>query len=403
MTRRSKVALMAAFAVDNYGSGLFLPLVLLYATRVVGLSVQTVGAVVSAAGILGFAVPPIAGRLSHRLGPKTAVVTAQILQGLGAFLYLVASDAATVFAAAALMGVGIQFFYCSLSLLIADATSGAKERSFARVGQVRAAAFGLGNLSAALVLTADTTLAMRLLVAADAVTFLVAALVLVLAVEVERVDHGGVAATGSLTVFRDRRYLVLMAATFLVALTMDVAPSGLPVFIVEVLKGPTWLASAVIAAGTVLSSVAGVRVVDALRVWRRTRSLQVASLLYAAWGGLVIPMIWLPAGWLVPYAFLGWLLIVAANKVFYPIVGALSEALPPRAARAGYMATFQYSFTLAQVVAPAVVALFAVAAWLPWLVVALGSLVAVLVLEWLRSSMPPVLDRAAATVSSGVA
>ena len=61
-----------------------------------------------------------------------------------------------------------------------------------------------------------------------------------------------------------------------------------------------------------------------------------------------------------PVAWAVWVLIVAGNKVFYPVAGALSEALPPRESRATYMATYQYAFTAAQVVAPAVVALFAV-------------------------------------------
>ena len=49
---RSQAALLLALAVDNVGSGLFLPLGLVYATRVVGLSVGTAGiALVVSAGI----------------------------------------------------------------------------------------------------------------------------------------------------------------------------------------------------------------------------------------------------------------------------------------------------------------------------------------------------------------
>lgn len=104
-------------------------------------------------------------------------------------------------------------------------------------------------------------------------------------------------------------------------------------------------------------------------------------------------MLWVPARWLVPYAFASWVVMVAGAKVFFPVSGALSEGLPPRGARAAYMATYQYAFTAAQVLAPAVVGLFSVAAWLPWAVVAACSLTGVRVLRWLSGAIPPAVDR----------
>ncbi len=82
---RSRFALVAGLAIDNFGSGLFLPLALVYATRAVGLDVDVAGAVVAGATMLGLAVPPLAGRLTHRFGPRLVVVGAQLLQGAGAF------------------------------------------------------------------------------------------------------------------------------------------------------------------------------------------------------------------------------------------------------------------------------------------------------------------------------
>ncbi len=155
---RSRVGLLAALAIDNFGSGLFLPLALVYATRVVGLEVQTAGAVVAVATMLGFAVPPLAGRLTHRFGPRAVVVLAQLLQGAGAAGYVVAADAVGVFLSSGLLAVGTQMFYCSVFVLIADvSTNVAKERPFALVAMVRSAAFGLGTLAAALALVGRAT------------------------------------------------------------------------------------------------------------------------------------------------------------------------------------------------------------------------------------------------------
>ncbi len=400
---RSRFALVAGLAIDNYGSGLFLPLALVYATRVVGLEVETAGALVALATMLGFVVPPVAGRLTYRFGPRLVVVLAQLLQGAGALGYVFADGAVGVFVAAALLAVGTTMFYCSVFVLIADAsTNQRKERPFALVAMVRSAAFGLGALSAAVVLTWESDTALRWLVGLDVVTFVAAALLLAVFVVTEPVGHRPVLAAGLLTVLHDKRYLALIASTCLVGgLAVDFALVAIPVFILEVLDGPAWLPGALLASGTVLSSVFGVRVVDALRGYTRTTSLQIGAWIYVAWGLLTMVMIWLPAGWLVPYAFATWIIMVAGTKVFFPVSGALSEALPPRDGREGYMATYQYAFTTAQVLAPAAVALFAVAAWLPWAAVAASSLAGVLVLRWLGGAIPTAVDHPNAAVAIG--
>lgn len=60
---RSRLALLTALGVDNVGSGLFLPVVLLYVTRVVGLPLAVAGTVVALGTLAGLAVPPVVGRL----------------------------------------------------------------------------------------------------------------------------------------------------------------------------------------------------------------------------------------------------------------------------------------------------------------------------------------------------
>jgi MFS family permease len=396
---RSRIALITALAIDNYGSGLFLPLALLYAVRVVGLGVDTAGIVVATATLLGFAIPPLAGRLTHRFGPRLVVVAAQLLQAAGALAYLVASGAVGVFVAAGLMAMGTQLFYCSVFVLVADvSTNHAKERPFALVAMVRAGSFGLGTLTGALALTWDSDTALKILAAADATTFVVAAFLLAGFVATDPVDHQATRAVGPLTVLRDRRYLALMASVCLIDLA-DFALVGVPIFIIEFADGPTWLPGALLAVGTALVSLGGVRVVDALRGYRRTRSLQSSAAVYAAWAVLTMAMLWIPAGWLVPYAFATWVLRVAGSMGFFPIAGALSEALPPPQWRAGYMATYQYAFTTAQVLAPTVVALFVVAAWLPWAVLAAAALVAVAILDWLGRTIPGAANRAAPSLT----
>src|SRR5260370_10898347 len=98
--RRNRVALLTALGVDNVGSGLFLPVALLSVTRVMGRPLATAGTVVAAGTMAGLAVPPVAGRLVDRVGPRLTVISGQSLQALGAAAYLVARDAAVVAVAA---------------------------------------------------------------------------------------------------------------------------------------------------------------------------------------------------------------------------------------------------------------------------------------------------------------
>ena len=101
---RNRIALLTALGVDNFGSGLFLPVVLLYVTRVVGLPLAVAGAVVAVGTAAGLAVPPVAGRLVDRAGPRRVVIAAELMQALGAVTYLAA---------------GQQAFYSALFALIA--------------------------------------------------------------------------------------------------------------------------------------------------------------------------------------------------------------------------------------------------------------------------------------------
>jgi len=87
---RNRTALLAALGTDNFGSGLFLPVVLLYVTRVIGLPLATAGTVVSLGTIAGLAAPPLAGRLVDTVGPRPVVICAQVLQAAAAVLYLAA-------------------------------------------------------------------------------------------------------------------------------------------------------------------------------------------------------------------------------------------------------------------------------------------------------------------------
>jgi MFS family permease len=411
--------MLVALGVDNFGSGLFLPLALVYVTRAVGLPLGTAGALVSLGTLLGLIAPAIAGRLVDRLGPKPVIIAAQLLQALGAFAYLLAHSAPVVLLAAAFLAAGQQTFYSSLYALISDvAGSGPRERPFAIAGMVRSACFGFGGLVVAGVLTAAGPVALRIAVAADAASFIACSLLLALFVRLpprvpsclpgrslrrrpgrllhrpegalpgRQADRHAAREAARRQVLTDVPFLALIATTGLAVIAVDFFLAGTPVYILELLHARPWLPGTILAVETALTSTSGTLVLHATSRLGRLRAMQLGAALYALWclatlAALVVPTALVPAELL-----LTTVILAAANLVFGPRAAALAEAAAPPEVRGRYLAAFQYAFTVAGVVAPAVVALFTVAVWLPWALVASTAGAAVVGLGVLAGHLP---------------
>jgi MFS family permease len=389
---RSRTALLAALGVDNAGSGLFLPVALLYVTRDVGLPLAAAGTVVALGTVAGLAVPPAAGHLGDRIGPRRVVVGAELLQALGAVTYLAARGAVGVAAAAVLLAAGQQLFYSSLFALISDvAGDGPKDRPFAVAAMVRSACFGLGGLAAAGLLSVAGPGAYRIAVAVDAVSFAVCALVLALLVRTPVPPRPSAAATGAgVRLWSDRPFLALIVITGLVALPPDLFLSGISVYLLEDLRAPPWLPGAVLALATGLISAGGTAAVRVTRRMRRTTTMALGAALYGTWSAAALAALAVPSGWRPAEMLAATVIMAVGGLLFQSRVNALAAAAAPAAARGRYLAAFQYAFTVPGVLAPAVVALFPVAVWLPWLLVGAAAGLAVLGLRVLAGHLPAV-------------
>ncbi|WP_028926251.1 MFS transporter [Pseudonocardia acaciae] len=388
--RKSWIALLVALGIDNFGSGLFLPLTLVFVTRVVGLPLAVAGTAVTVGTVAGLAAPPLAGRLVDRLGARAVVVIAQLLQAGGAAAYLAADGVALVVTAAVLFASGQQAFYSALFALIADvAGDGPKDRAFTVANMVRGATFGFGALVVAGLLTGAGPVGYRVAIGVDAVSFLVAAALLAFWLRVPPpVPPRPSAAAPVRGVLRDRPYLGLIAITTMFALASDFFLVGVPVYALEILHAPPWLPGAILALLTVITSTAGTVVLRATGRLSRPAAIGLAAAIVAVWCAASAAALLLPAGVRPPYLVACTLIVAAATLVSSGRANALAEAAAPREARGRYLAAFQYAFTVAGVIAPGVVALFSVAAWLPWLLVAAAALLSAGLLRWVAPRLP---------------
>jgi MFS family permease len=387
--RRSRIALLTALGIDNFGSGLFLPVALLYVTRVVGLPLGTAGTVVALGTVAGLAVPPVAGRLVDRTGPWLVVICAELLQALGVAAYLTARGAIVVAVAAVLLAAGQQLFYSSLFALIADvAGAGPKDRPYAVAAMVRSACFGLGGLAAGGLLSFAGPAGYRAAVAGDAGSFVACALVLMLAVRIPRPRHRPAAGPRPGRLLADRPYLALMAAAGLVALSSDFFLSGISVYVLAELHAQPWLPGALLALLTGLNAVGATTALRVTRRMSRTTAMALGAGLCAAWCGAALAATAMPAGWRPAGLLAATVLLACGGLLFGARANALAEAAAPAAARGRYLAGFQYAFTVPGIIAPAMVALFSVAVWLPWLLVAAGAVLALVALRWAAGRLP---------------
>lgn len=389
-------ALLFALGVDNLGAGLFLPLTLVYVTQVVGLSLTTAAVVVTAGTVAGLAVPPVAGRLVDRVGPRAIVITAQVLQAGGSLGYLVApwfvtGGAAVVAVAALLQAAGQQGFYSALFSLVADVHGdGPQDRPFTLVTMVRSAAFATGTLTTGAVLGLAGPGGFIAVIGADIGCLLLAAVVLTIGVgcgsgppQPPRPQN-----TNPAGVLGNRPYLGLIAVTMLLMLSSDVFLVGMPVYVLQFLHGPVWLPGILLTVVTVSTSVAGAAALRLTRRLTRPDAMRLAAGLTVAWCALSAGAVVVPTGAVTAYLVAVAVMVAITGLVLGGRANALAEAAAPRATRGRHLAAFQYAFTVAGVIAPALTALFTVATWLPWLVVASAAALAGLILPSVAARLP---------------
>jgi len=188
---------------------------------------------------------------------------------------------------------------------------------------------------------------------------------------------------------RDRPYLGLIAVNTVYALSSLMFPLALPVVVLTGLHGPAWLSTGALVGNTILVAVLAAAVVGRLSRSRRTRVVMAAGLLWAVGSVLLATLRPGAPTWVVPLLIGATLLFTAGELLHAPVSTALATAAAPVHARGRYLATFQYSFAFAGIIAPALFAyLFEVGLAWPWVALAVVNVGAVAATAWLERRLP---------------
>ncbi|MCO6007812.1 MFS transporter [Actinoallomurus purpureus] len=395
--------LIGALVIDSVGNGLFLPLSLVFFTRLTDVPLSLLGILLSVAGAITLPIPVWTGALADRLGALPLVVAAQVMQALGYLAYGRVDEPVGIFFAVSLVAVGVRVFWSSIFTAVADhadaSTSTMRSDSwFAWANMARTAGLGLGGLITGAVIADGRTAAYHAVAYAAAGCFAAAAAVITVFVRVPKLRHdAGQTRTGYGTILKDRRFLALTGINTVFAMTGMMLALALPTFVLTGLRGPTWLASALLVGNTVVVSVLAAPVIKRLAAYRRTRIIMTAAALWSAWCFLLSGLVPGRLVWVIPVLIGATALFTLAEVMHAPVSIALVTAISPAELRGRYMAAFQYSFTIAGIIAPTFfTTLFNLHRSLPWIALGATNCLAIIALRLLEPNLLPAAQHNAA-------
>jgi MFS family permease len=345
---------VGALAIDAVGSGIWMPLSMLYFLHQTSLGLVRLGLAMTIANTVVIPLVAYLGALVDRVGPKRVMQLGNAGAAVTFVLYPFAHSLSAVTVLVFAASLTRTAFWSALGPMVTQITEpGERELWFGFLQAMRNAGFGLGGVLAAVALSIGTDAAYQSVVLGNAASY-VAAFVLMLGVagggRVAQAQHAHRA--GPWVAFGDRAYRVLVAVILcyaLVGVTLNVA---MPVYFVEVLGLPGWVPGTVFVINTVMIGVGQGLVVRRMTGVVRRRVLQTAVVFSALSFGLL----W--AADLVPVE--AGVVVVLAGAVVYtmgeltagPVVAALSAEAAPPALRGRYMAATQLAWSVSSAIAP---------------------------------------------------
>lgn len=399
-TTRGHGRLLGAFGIDALGSGLFLPFSILFFTATTSLSLQQIGLALSIAALIRLPATAGAGVLTGRIGPKRAVIASNLAQLIGFAGYLVADSLTLVLLAAIVVQVGNSLFWVAYPALVHEvADRASQERWFALINAMRNAGLAVGALGASFAVALGDTAGYYGIVAANAASFALAAILTRLDPapgEPPDLDHQapGEPSGGWSAVLHDRPYLGFVGVNVGFALLSLSFVIAVPVFLVTSADLPNWTPGTLLAFNAMLGAFGAGPVVAAITGRRRDHVLigsqVIIGLGYACvlLAGLVPPVL------NIAFALLAAVLVTTTELTQGPVVNAIINECAPDRDRGRYISVYQMTFSIVDIVAPIALTTALThgpfATWVPLIAIAALDLV---VLVFLARRLPILASR----------
>ena len=345
---------VAAIVADTVGSGLFMPITLLYFLAMTDLSLVQIGSALSLSAILTMPGAFVIGSLVDRFGPRRMMLAGNLVQAVGMVAYLWADSLVAVALWTALLNVGRQSFWGSFgNVVTAISAPGERELWFGFLQAVRNLGYSVGGVLAGIALQIGTDRAFESVVVVNAVTF-VLAFVLLLDVPDHRAAHPEDApAEGWGVVLRDGPYLRLVFGQFGFVVGMMVLNFALPVYVAETIDLPGWVVGAIFTVNTALVGLGQGLVVRRMTGQVRARMMGLAQLVFVASYAMFVVAGWLPVWLAVVVMLVAAAVYTGGELAGGPVFSATAAEAAPDHLRGRYLGLFQLSWGIGGAVTPA--------------------------------------------------
>ena len=387
-------------ALSAIGSGLTMPLLIVYLGQVRGLGTAVAGIVVAYVAVVSLILLPVSGTAVDRFGPRPVLLVGLLVEATGVALLTQVDSVPSAFLVATVVSLGGSFVWGPQSALLGRlAGPEHRQRVFGIQFMLLNLGIGIGGIIAAVVVDVSEPATFTALYLGDAATYLLYVAVLLsmrgVAVGPEPVEEGTDSEGGYREVIKDR-LLLRIAVLGLVLLTCGYGSLeiGLPVFI-TVINGlsVSWVAVAF----TVNTMTIVVMQLVALRVMRgrsRSRLMAIVAGLWAASWLIMGVTGLLPTTAAVILICLSTLVFAVGETLWAPIAPALVNDLAPDHLRGRYNSVQGLVWGVSGALGPALAGILLgadlVALWLT--IVVGGCVVAGILAVQLRGHLSPALD-----------
>jgi len=392
---RGTYRFLLVLVIDALGSGVYLPLSLLY-FQVIGFALPIIGLIATLATFCTLPLSLITGSLVDRFGARRLTASSQLIEAIGLLGYLFVHTVPTLFLMAVLVTGGNRMFYAAQTTLVVDlALPHERDRWYGLVGAIRAMGSGMGGLLVGLILSLNHPDLYRVLIGGSALCYLIAGRLLwrLSASDTRLAPPTTPAKSGA--VWKDRVFLSFVISNLAFPLCGFMLAIALPVYLPQAVHAPSWVLGPALALNALLVISCQTLVVRFLEPHRRTQVLGVAALLWCLSCSLFVLALIIPHPFLVPYLLLVVALHTLASLIYTPTASALVADFGPTTLRGRYLATYEFCWGIASALIPVLfTVLYAITPALPWIVLTGMLAVSGMLMRWFERRLPTQAVRA---------